>query len=137
MLYSNEKIHIVCEDSKKIIASQPPILAKYLTEDFKVYQTLNSPQTLERSCKHSKLVLYHALKERGFTPSEINICALFLMTFTQKILKETILAFNGLYIESSTKDEIIHTKLSALIEKLSMQHLKEFEEQFNLYLHSL
>lgn len=137
MFYSTDKFRVVCEDSKKIISTQSHILAKYLTEDFKVYQTLNSPQTLERSCKHSKLVLYHALKERGFTPSEINICALFLMTFTQKILKETILTFNGLYIESSTDDEIIHAKLSTLIETLSTQSLKSFEEQFQLYLHSL
>lgn len=137
MLYSSEKIHIVCEDSKKIVTSQPPLLAKYLVEDFKAYQKLDSPQILERSCKHSKLVLYHALKERGFPPSEINICALFLMTFTQKILKETILIFNELHIDNSTEDQIIHSQLSTLIKTLSIQHLQRFEEQFTIYLHSL
>lgn len=136
MIYSNQKVQIVCEDSKAIITSQPPILAKYLTEDFKAYQTLNSSETLNRSCKHSKLVLYHALKERGFTPSEINFCAMFLMNFTQRILKEAIHAFNGLYIESSSDYQIIHTKLAEIIATISSSYIKDFESQFNLHISS-
>lgn len=136
MIYSNQKIHVVCEDSKVIITSQPSILAKYLTEDFKAYKTLNSPETLNRSCKHSKLVLYHALKERGFTPSEINFCAIFLMNFTQEILKEAIHTFNNLSVESSSDYQTIHAKLTEIITTISSSYIKDFESQFNLHISS-
>lgn len=137
MIYSSEKIHVTCEDSKKIIASQPTILARYLSEDFKDGQSLNSSEALERSCKHSKLVLYHALKERGFTPSEINICVLFLVQFTNKILGEAILAFNALNMKRTTDDQIIHATLSELIDITSHQYIHEYDKQFNLYITSL